>query len=306
MGKIVYYAAVQNLIFSALQTSLGMLIGTDDEEEDINKYERTINSMIDSLLGGTGLGGVAVVTLKNTIQEFLKQEDKDWNADHAYTILRFFGLSPTVGSKGRKLYGAIQEWRFNKDVIKEMDMLDIDNPIYSIIGNIISAITNLPLDRVVKKVDNIDAALTEDLSALQRLALLMGWNTWDLDVDDSDIVAVEDEIKEKKKIETEKKKKIKKEEKKKEKEAEEKIVEEGFIEDQKKEREDGKKDITCVAVSKNGTRCKTKVDGNNTYCTIHESVEQGTKEVQCKKIKSDKKRCKMKTKAKSGYCYYHD
>ena len=306
MGKIVYYAAVQNLIFSALQTSLGMLIGTDDEEEDINKYERTINSMIDSLLGGLGLGGVAVVTLKNTIQEFLKQEDKDWNADHAYTILRFFGLSPTVGSKGRKLYGAIQEWRFNKDVIKEMDMLDIDNPIYSIIGNIISAITNLPLDRVVKKVDNIDAALTEDLSALQRLALLMGWNTWDLDVDDSDVLAVEEEIKKKKEVEKEKKKKIKKEEKKKEKEAEEKIVEESFIEDQKKEREDGKKDITCVAVSKNGTRCKTKVDGNNTYCTIHESVEQGTKEVQCKKIKSDKKRCKMKTKAKSGYCYYHD
>ena len=306
MGKIVYYAAVQNLIFSALQTSLGMLIGTDDEEEDINKYERTINSMIDSLLGGTGLGGVAVVTLKNTIQEFLKQEDKGWNSDHTYTILRFFGLSPTVGSKGRKLYGAIQTWKYNKDVIKEMDTLDIDNPIYSIIGNLVSAFTNLPLDRAVKKIDNIDAALTEDLSALQRLALLMGWNTWDLGVDDSDVVAVEDEIKEKKKIEKEEKKKIKKEEKKKKKEVEEKIVEKGFIEDQKKEREEGKKDITCVAVSKNGTRCKTKVDGNNTYCTIHESVEQGTKEVQCKKIKSDKKRCKMKTKAKSGYCYYHD
>ena len=39
MSKIVYYAMVQNFIFSALQTSLGMMIGTDDEEEeDTNKY----------------------------------------------------------------------------------------------------------------------------------------------------------------------------------------------------------------------------------------------------------------------------
>ena len=307
MSKIVYYAMVQNFIFSALQTSLGMMIGTDDEEEeDTNKYERLVNSMIDSLLGGLGIGGVAVSTLKNTIQEWLKQDAKVWNADHAYTLLRFFGLSPTIGSKGRKLYSAIQTWKFNEDVIKEMSLLNIDNPIYSIVGNLVSAIANVPLDRVVKKIDNIDAAITEDLSALQRLALLMGWNTWDIDVEDSDVLAVEDEIKEKKDIENKKKKKKKKEEKKKEKEEEEKIVEEGFVEDQKQEIKDGKKDITCVAVSKSGSRCKTKVEGGNKYCTIHESVEQGTKEVQCKKIKSNKKRCGMMTKAKSGYCYYHD
>ena len=307
IGKIVYYGMVQNLIFSALQSALGAMIGGDeDEEKEAKAYERTVNSMIDSILGGLGVGGNVVATIKNTILEFNKQEGKGWNADHTYTILKFFGLSPTVGSKGRKLYSAIQEWKYNKDVIKEMDTLDIDNPIWAVIANIVSATTNLPLDRVVKKIDNIDAALTEDITAAQRLALLMGWNTWDLDVDDSDVVAVEDEIKEKKEVEKKKKKKIKKEEKKKEKEAEEKIIEESFIEDQKKEREEGKKDITCVAVNKSGKRCKTKVEGKNTYCTIHIEVEQGTKEVQCKKIKSDKKRCKMKTKAKSGYCYYHD
>jgi hypothetical protein len=296
MGKIVYYAAVQNLIFSTLQTSIGMLIGDDDEEKDINKYERTINSMIDSLLGGLGIGGVAVSTLKNTIMEFLKQEKKSWNSDHAYTLLRFFGLSPTVGSKGRKLYSGIQTWKFNEDVIKKMSLLNIDNPVYSIVGNVISAVTNLPLDRVVKKVDNIDAAITEDLSTLQRLALLMGWNTWDLDVDDSDILAIEDEIKKEKEVERKKKQEIKKEQKKKEKE----------IEDKAKEEENKKKDDgICIAIGKSGNRCKKKAESGG-YCTIHTKVEQGTKEVQCKKIKSDKTRCKMKTKAKSGYCYYHD
>ena len=59
-------------------------------------------------------------------------------------------------------------------------------------------------------------------------------------------------------------------------------------------------------LSKNGKRCKTKVESGGSFCTVHQKVEQGTKEVQCKKVKSNKKRCKMKTKAKSGYCYYHD
>jgi len=296
LGKIIYYGAVQNLIFSGLQAAMGAMLGDDDEEKDAKTYERVANSMIDSILGGLGLGGNAVATIKNTILEYIKQDKKGWTADHTYTILKFFGFSPTVGSKGRKLYSAIQTFKFNEDVIKEMSMLDIDNPRWSVIANLVSALTNVPLDRLIKKIDNVDAALTEDITAAQRLALLMGWNTWDLDIDDSDVVAVEDEIKEKKKIETEEKKKIKKEEKKKEKEVKNKIKEE----ENKK-----KKDGGCIAIGKSGERCKNEAESGG-YCTVHVKVEQGTKEVQCKKIKSDKKRCKMKTKAKSGYCYYHD
>jgi hypothetical protein len=308
IGKIMYYMAVQNLIFSALQSALGAMIGADDDDEDKTKAkERVVNSMIDSVLGGLGFAGNVVMTIKNTLLEYVKQEEKgQWTADHTYTILKFFGLSPTIGSKGRKLYSAIQEYKFNKDVIKEMNMLDIDNPRWAVIANIISATTNIPLDRLVKKIDNIDAAFTEDITAMERLALLMGWNTWDLDVDDSDVVAVEEEIKEKKK----EKKKIEKKEKKKKKEEETEkenlIKEEKNKELQKKEKEEGKKDIKCAAISKKGTRCKTTIESGSSYCTVHIKVEQGTKEVQCKKIKSDKKRCKMKTKAKSGLCYYHD
>ena len=296
LGKIIYYGAVQNLIFSGLQAAMGAMLGDDDEEKDAKAHERVVNSMIDSILGGLGFGGNAVLTLKNTLLEYIKQDKKGWTADHTYTILKFFGFSPTVGSKGRKLYSAIQGYKFNEDVIKEMSMLDIDNPRWSVIANLVSALTNIPLDRLIKKIDNIDAALTEDITAAQRLALLMGWNTWDLDIDDSDVVAVEDEIKEKKKIETEEKKKIKKEEKK------IKVKEENKL---KEEENKKKKDGGCIAIGKSGERCKNEAESGG-YCTVHAKVEQGTKEVQCKKIKSNKKRCKMKTKAKSGYCYYHD
>ena len=142
---------IQNLIFSGLQAALGAMIGEDDEEKEVKARERVINGMIDSILGGIGFGGNVVMTLKNTILEYVKQEQKGWSADHAYTILKFFSLSPTIWSKGRKLYSAIQTEKFNKDVIEELGMFNIDNPRWSSIANLISAVTNVPLDRLVKK-----------------------------------------------------------------------------------------------------------------------------------------------------------
>ena len=296
LSKILYYGMVQNLIFNGLQAALGAMIGDDDEEEQANKNERIINGMIDSVLGGLGFGGNAVVAIKNTLFEYLEQRDKKWGADHTYTMLQLVGFSPTVGSKLRKIYSGIQTEKFNREVIKEMGPLDIDNPAYGAIANVISGLTNVPLDRLVKKVDNIDAAITEDITMAERLALLLGWNTWDLGIEDQDILAVEEEIKEKKDKERKEKREQKKLEDKKKKEEENKIKEE---ENKKKD------DNRCIAITRGGSRCKNEAIADG-YCTIHAKVEQGTKEVQCSKIKSDGKRCKMKTKAKSGLCYYHD
>jgi hypothetical protein len=299
ISKIIYYGAVQNFLFSAMQQALFAIIGEDDEEKEVERWKRTTNSMIDSILGGIGFGGQVVIALKSAIQEFLKQEKKGWRADHTYTILRFLGLSPTVGSKLRKIYSAIQEYRFNKDIIGKTDL--IDNPIFSIIANVVSGIFNIPLDRLIKKIDNVEAAINEDLTTWQRLALLLGWNTWDLDIQEQDILDLREEIKEEKQREKEEKRK-------KEKEAKEKEQENIFLEEQKQEIEDGKKDITCAAVNKQGERCSMKVDGKGNYCTIHQKVDQRAdgKKVQCKQIKSNGDRCKMKTSSKSGLCYYHD
>ena len=212
---------------------------------------------------------ILVVTIKNTIREYLKQDEKDWGSDHTYTMLKIVSFSPTVGSKLRKIYSGIQTEKFNEDVIKEMSLLDIDNPIYSVFANVISGTTNIPLDRLVKKVDNIDAAITEDISNMERLALLLGWNTWDLGVKDQDIIKIQEEIKERKKEEKKIERENKKKEKKKELEKENKTKEE----DNRKLNDGG-----CVAISMK----------------------------QCSKIMSNGDRCKMKTKAKSGLCYYHD
>ena len=48
--------------------------------------------MVDSWLTGIGVGGKAIGTVKNTIMEYLKQRDKGYRADHAYTLLQVLGF----------------------------------------------------------------------------------------------------------------------------------------------------------------------------------------------------------------------
>ena len=55
------------------------------------------------------------------------------------------------------------------------------------IGNTVSALTNVPLDRVVNKVNNIKEALDARNEGWQRIALLTGWNSWDLGVEKEEV-----------------------------------------------------------------------------------------------------------------------
>ena len=303
VSKIIYFGAIQSLIFNALQSAIWA--AEDDEEEIDKKQYRIINGMLDGWLVGMGYGGRAVSQVKNTVLEYQKQRAKDLDdefmtrSDHAYTLIQALNFSPPIGSKVRKLYSAIQTEKFNRDIISERGF-SLDNPLWAVIGNTVEAATNIPLGRLSNKMLNIDNAFDSNNEYWQRIALIMGWNTWDLGIKDPDIEGLRGEIRERKKIEKKETKRI-------EKETKDKEIEDKFQKEQDEERKQNKKDIKCSAVV-NGKRCRNKVVGNGTKCTIHEKVEQRSdgKKTQCKKIKSDGDRCKMKTTNKSGYCYYHD
>ena len=306
LSKLVYYGAVQAIIFNALQSAIWASLGDEDEEKFDQKKERILNGIFEGWLSAFGYGGKAVGTLKRSIEEYLKQRDKGWNSDHAYTLLALLSFSPPIGSKLRKIYSSIQTDRFNKDIFMKRGFT-LDNPLWQAIGHTIEGFTNIPLGRLSNKMLNLDNAMDSNNEWWQRVALIMGWNTWDLGIRDVDIETLKLEVKEQKKQE----KKIEKEEKKRIKEEKEEQEEVNQVEKnkelQKKEREEGKK-VKCAAVNKSGKRCGKKVEGGGAFCTIHEEVEQreSGEKTQCKGIKSDKKRCKMMTSASSGYCYYHD
>jgi hypothetical protein len=58
----------------------------------------------------------------------------------------------------------------------------LDNPAYMAGANVISASVNVPLDRVIKKVDNVRNSTREDITGLQRMMLIAGWSEWELGI----------------------------------------------------------------------------------------------------------------------------
>ncbi len=219
ISKIIYYGAVQNFVFSALQSALfAMIPGFDDEEDESmlttkelekkrEKEQRTddtrtlriVNSMTDSILKGSGLKGAVLATIKNTITEYFKQEEKGFTADHTYTILQALSLSPPIGSKARKIYSAIQSKKFDKDVLAARgfsitaDGRLVLSPAYSIIGSLASGVANIPLDRVVDIINSYAEALDARNTAWQRIALALGWKTWDVGAknEEHDLIKIE-------------------------------------------------------------------------------------------------------------------
>ena len=85
VSKMIYYGAIQGMIFATLQNALFATIpGFDDEEDEEKKaknldkkQERILNSMVDTMLRGSGVYGAIVATLKNTIMTYFKEEGKE-------------------------------------------------------------------------------------------------------------------------------------------------------------------------------------------------------------------------------------
>ena len=206
VSKIAYYGVIQGILFTALQSALFATWGDEDDEEKNKKKQRMLNGIVDSWLSTFGYGGKGVATVKNTMVEYQKQRAKDFDdkfftkPDHTYTILTALSFSPPIGSKLRKIYSSIQTEKYNRDIMKERGF-KVDNPAFSAIGNVIEAVTNIPLGRLSNKLLNLDNALDTRNETWQRVALLLGWNTWDLGIKDQDIEALGENIKERKKQE---------------------------------------------------------------------------------------------------------
>ena len=177
ISKIIYYGAVQNVIFNAMQQALFAIAFGDeepDDEKEAEKYGNIVNGMVDSLLRGTGFAGAAVSTVKNAIIKIAKDGNKQ---DVAIDLIN---ISPPISSKIRKVRSAGRTFDWNKKEIKEKG-LSLDNPAAMAIGQLVSATTNVPLDRGIKKLTNIKDALDTENEEWMRIANALGWSKWELE-----------------------------------------------------------------------------------------------------------------------------
>ena len=141
---------------------------------------------------GMGTGGAAVSALKNGILSFFRESEKHM-PDYANTVIDMLNVSPPIGSKARKLYSAGKTYRYDRDIVPHMGFR-LDNPATLAIANVISAITNLPADRVVMKLTNLKDASNSDFENWQRIAMSMGVSKWTMGLRDEELEAEKDAL----------------------------------------------------------------------------------------------------------------
>jgi hypothetical protein len=203
ISKIVYYTAVQNIIFGGLQSALfTVLFDDDDDEEDKkkktakDKWIEIGNGTVDTLLRGSGLGGAIVATLKNVAKKYFEEKEKGFKADYGKVLIEAANIAPPLGSKFQKAFGAMRTAEFEKDVIKERGWSVTANgklnlsPSYSVLGQVVEAGTNLPVNRLVTKVNNVSEALDSRNKSWQRIAMGLGYKPYAVGAknEESDII----------------------------------------------------------------------------------------------------------------------
>ena len=277
VSRILYYGAMQNVIFGSLQTGLAFLLfgGDEDEEKTNTKVTRVANGALDTLLRGTGVYGAMASTLKNTIMKYLDERDKPYGRRELSKVaLEAVQLSPPIGSKLRKIMSAIYSYEYNKGIPEKMGV-SVDNPMLDVVGNVVEATTNVPLARSVRKAQNIEEAINGNHEMWKRVALIMGWSKWDLSIEDADINQAREEVKIEKKQKKDEEKKIKKDQKKKE-EAKQKEIDKKKKEEARKNRKDGDdldgdglKEYRCQGTTNAGSRCRIYTEHLSKKCYHH-------------------------------------
>ena len=183
ISKIAYYSVIQNIIFSALQQGLfALLFDDEDDEETKSRLFRIGNSSIDTLLRGAGVYGAAAATVKNMVLEIIEQSQKA-RPDYKEVAIESTAISPPINSKLRKLLSAGKTFTYKQSKEKVFtEGFSLENPVFMAAGQVISAGTNLPADRVVKKADHLYTAMKDETELWQSIALSLGWSKWDLNM----------------------------------------------------------------------------------------------------------------------------
>ena len=182
VSKILYYGFMQNAIFTVLQNALVFTLFEEDEDPLIqSKILDTANSMTDSFIRGAGIRGAVIVVLKNMVIRFFKEEKKQ-NPKEFALVLEALKISPPIHSKANKLYKSYASYSWGKEEMKAKGA-GLTSPAWTIGTNLVAGASNVPVDRILKKVRNIKRSTEEDLAFYQRVTLMMGWPDWQVGAD---------------------------------------------------------------------------------------------------------------------------
>ena len=192
VSRMAYYGLVQSSLFYGLQQAFYGSMMSDDadlSETELEEKYRDFDKRLDKIgksvwqgiLSGSGLPGKGAVVAWNTAMEAKKQYDKGYQGSDFFPILsQIMSLSPTLGSKvnrlGRNWKSLImaEHTKKGREFGNTFDALDPRNPNNKAYISMIGTATNIPVDRLITKMENISDALDANNELWQRAAMLMG------------------------------------------------------------------------------------------------------------------------------------
>ena len=182
ISKIAYYGFLQNMLFNSLQQGLFALGFGDDEidEKEEKKIIEMANGMVDSSLRGLGFAGVTVQVLKNLGIDLYDRSKRD-RPEYSDSYIKLLEFSPAIKSKLSKFRGAAYPFDSKKRRAEVFEKgFSLDNPAYESMAKVVTATTNVPLDRLYSKVNNLSAAMDEETETWQSIAMVLGWPEWQI------------------------------------------------------------------------------------------------------------------------------
>jgi hypothetical protein len=179
LSRIAYYGAIQNLMFNSLQQAIFAAIGNEDEEEIDEKTIGVLNGMLDSLLKGMGVSGTIISSLKDIGVDIYDRSQKP-RPEYDKAILQAFNVAPPIDVKISKARRAANTYEYNRKNPMIKDPYNVNNPAYMSTALMVAAATNVPLDRLLQKMINVNDAMREDQENWKSIMLFMGWSEWQL------------------------------------------------------------------------------------------------------------------------------
>jgi hypothetical protein len=192
VSRMAYYGLVQSSLFYGLQQAFYGSLMSDDADlskkelgEKYKDFEKRLDKMGKSvwqgILSGSGLPGKGTVVAYNTVMEARKQYNKGYQGADFFPILsQIMSLSPTLGSKvnrlGRNWKSLImaEHTKKGREFGNTFDAFDPRNPNNKAYISMIGTATNIPVDRLITKMENISDALDANNELWQRAAMIMG------------------------------------------------------------------------------------------------------------------------------------
>ena len=178
-SKILYYGLIQSAMFASLQQALDLSNLWDDDDEDKDEQNRLtygINTILDSLLRGTGLIGNTIAAMKASLGVNYAKLIEEGELDYKFDPMKLLGISPPISSKVQKLQSAseVSKGRWSATW-----------PGFYTVANTTSAATNLPLDWFYKKAEVAKQIHDGELNEYQAILRALGWSNRQVGIDKS-------------------------------------------------------------------------------------------------------------------------